>query len=267
MKRILIIVLACLAMTAVAQEHRYVRLTTEKGLVYEGYLLEIKSFEYVKLKVGGQTITIDFREMAYVDVIDSPNTAPPAPVKADTVVVKSPVVVKEPVVIKEPVVEEFQPVVEKPVVGVPQPVVEAVPESQWSDYKGFLLAMGNNVYVDCVSVPEDKAYDEAALDVLNRQMKRTGFWKLVDKPEEAHFSIVCLANTQKKPSVTTAISSLVTGNNEVLGETKGFEDVTSFRKSVWELYNKCILPLMKKIEKDALPRRLRTLFTPSAARK
>jgi hypothetical protein len=128
-------------------------------------------------------------------------------------------------------------------------------------YKGFLLESGNSVYIECISDPKNEAYNEAALDVLKRQLRRDGFWKIVDTAEESHFSIVCLANLQGKKKATIAISSLVTGNNEVLGELKGYEDVNEYRKTVWELYNKYILPMQKKIENNKTPKRTMADFT------
>ena len=39
------------------------------------------------------------------------------------------------------------------------------------------------------------------------------------------------------------------------------EDIAEFRKQVWELYNKHILPLQKKIEKGNVPSRTKKDFT------
>ena len=139
--------------------------------------------------------------------------------------------------------------------------VEETVSTAGTGFKGFLLESGNNVYLDCISDPMSVDYNEAALDVLKRQMRRDGFWNIVERPEDAHFSIVCLAILQGKTNVAIAINSRLTGKNEVLGEMKGPEDVDEYRKIVWELYNKFIIPLHKKIEKGEAPHKLKKNFT------
>jgi hypothetical protein len=227
MRKIVLLLLMCLTFSGYAQS-KQVRVTTLKGTVYEGALLEFKSFEYLLLEVDGKKIKIDYKDMAYIDEIPRTNSAnKPQPETTATQTVE----------------------------------VSQTEAATLTGYKGFLLESGNSVYIECISDPKNEAYNEAALDVLKRQLRRDGFWKIVDTAEESHFSIVCLANLQGKKKATIAISSLVTGNNEVLGELKGYEDVNEYRKTVWELYNKYILPMQKKIENNKTPKRTMADFT------
>jgi len=227
MRKIVLLLLMCLTFSGYAQS-KQVRVTTLKGTVYEGALLEFKSFEYLLLEVDGKKITIDYKDMAYIDEIPRTNSAnKPQPETTATQTVE----------------------------------VSQTEAATLTGYKGFLLESGNSVYIECISDPKNEAYNEAALDVLKRQLRRDGFWKIVDTAEESHFSIVCLANLQGKKKATIAISSLVTGNNEVLGDLKGYEDVNEYRKTVWELYNKYILPMQKKIENNKTPKRTMADFT------
>ena len=227
MRKIVLLLLMCLTFSGYAQS-KQVRVTTLKGTVYEGALLEFKSFEYLLLEVDGKKIRIDYKDMAYIDEIPRTNSAnKPEPETTATQTVE----------------------------------VSQTEAATLTGYKGFLLESGNSVYIECISDPKNEAYNEAALDVLKRQLRRDGFWKIVDTAEESHFSIVCLANLQGKKKATIAISSLVTGNNEVLGELKGYEDVNEYRKTVWELYNKYILPMQKKIENNKTPKRTMADFT------
>ena len=267
-KKVSLILLLCLPMTASAQqtprEQRQVRVTMMKGSVFEGALLEFKAFDYLILDVKGQKIKIDYKDMAYIDDIQQ---AKPAPSKAEPV--KKPKKARKAKAVKKteekPIIKIVEKVVEKPVVKpaepVEKPVAKPIVVPKLSGNKGFLLESGNNVYLECVSNPKNEAYNEAALDVLRRQMRRDGFWKMVDRPEDAQFSIVCLANLGEKPIATIGIHSLVTGNNHVFGEIRKFEDVDDYRRVVWELYNKYVVPLQKKIESNKIPKNILKDFT------
>lgn len=61
-----------------------------------------------------------------------------------------------------------------------------LPNLDINSYKGFLLASGNVVYV----TEGETEYEKAGIRVLKRHIKQDGFWKLADRPEQAHFYIV-----------------------------------------------------------------------------
>ena len=175
-----------------------------------------------------------------------------------------PVAEPEPVPVAEP---EPEPVAEpepEPVAEPePEPVAEPEPAkvtSKFANYHGFLLEEGNNVYLSCLSSPKNVAYDDAAIDVLTRQILRDGFWHIVDNPEDAHFVLSCIVN-KNDDKISVGISSDLTGGKEELGSMKGSEDVTEYRKLVWELYNKYIIPLEHKIEKGSIPKHTKKNFT------
>lgn len=290
MRKFLLLLLICLPLTAFAQQ-KQVMVVLRKGNVVEGTLLEFKAFEYLEVETEGKKVKIDYMDMAYIDVIDeeTPAVETPAVETPNAMAAKAPESRKEkapkvkkekapkekkekaPKVKKEKapkVKKEKAPKVKSPKAG--SPVAEtaivstaetAIVSTAGTGFKGFLLERGNNVYLECISDPTSVAYNEAALDVLKRQMRRDGFWNIVERPEDAHFSIVYLTTLQGKTNVAIAINSRLTGKNEVLGEMNGSEDVAEYRKIVWELYNKYITPLHKKIDKGKAPNKLKKNFT------
>ena len=234
-------------------QSRYVRVTTVKGTVYKGALKEFKAFQHVVVDVEGKSVTIPYNDMAYIDdlkLIKVENGEP----EPESVVAPEPEPEPQPVVVSVP-----EPVVE------PEPVVAPVeapkPTSKWSNYKGFLLSTGNNVYLNCVSEPTNNAYNDAALDVLKRQIRRDAFWTIVDNPEDAHFAINYTLRTEGSGKTVISISSDRVDNMEMLGNAHVPEDVDDYRKIVYDLYQKHILPLQKKIEMDNVPKRTKKLFT------
>lgn len=226
----------------ICAQQRQVKVSLMKGTVLEGNLVEFKAFDHLVMEVKGQRVFIDYKDMAYIDDISQAKEDQQqdlAPVEA--------VVAVEAVKPAEPVevVEAIKPA---------EPV-EAVKE------KRFLLERGNNVFLECISNPENEAYNEAARDVLQRQMSRDGFWNITDQREEVDFFIVCRANLEGRNDATIAIRSLLTGKESALGEIKKYEDVDDYRRVVWELYNKYIIPLHKAIENNKVSKRLKQDFT------
>lgn len=173
-----------------------------------------------------------------------------------------PVKVVEPEPTPAPVlVAVAEPEPEPMKVAEPEPAPEPVKvASNLASYRGFLLEAGNNVYLSCMSSPKDVAYDEAAIDVLTRQIRRDGFWQIVENPEDAHFILNCDVNPNDG-KVSLSMSSELTGGKEELGSIKGAEDETEYRKLVWELYNKYVIPMQRKIEKGNVSKHTRKLFT------
>ena len=165
--------------------------------------------------------------------------------------------------VKQNTAEPQQVAVEPVLDSAASPVEEPEPAkaaSKRAGYKGFLLEGGNSVYLSCMSSPKNVEFDEAAVDVLTRQVSTDGFWRIADRPEDAQFSIVCHV-TPNGGKATLAISSDITACMDELGGMKSPEDVTEFRKLVWELYTKYITPLQKKIEKNAVPKHTLKIFT------
>ena len=256
----------------ICAQQRQVKVSLMKGTVLEGNLVEFKAFDHLVMEVKGQRVFIDYKDMAYIDDISQAKEDQQqdlAPVEAVVAVgaVKpaQPVEVVEAVKPAEPV-EAIKPA--EPVEAVkpaePVEVVEAIKPAEPVEAvkeKRFLLERGNNVFLECISNPENEAYNEAARDVLQRQMSRDGFWNITDQREEVDFFIVCRANLEGRNDATIAIRSLLTGKESALGEIKKYEDVDDYRRVVWELYNKYIIPLHKAIENNKVSKRLKQDFT------
>ena len=262
----------------ICAQQRQVKVSLMKGTVLEGNLVEFKAFDHLVMEVKGQRVFIDYKDMAYIDDISQAKEDQQqdlAPVEAvvavEAVKPAEPVEVVEAVKPAEPVevVEAVKPaepveVVEAIKPAEPVEVVEAIKPAEPVEAvkeKRFLLERGNNVFLECISNPENEAYNEAARDVLQRQMSRDGFWNITDQREEADFFIVCRANLEGRNDATIAIRSLLTGKESALGEIKKYEDVDDYRRVVWELYNKYIIPLHKAIENNKVSKRLKQDFT------
>ena len=255
----------------ICAQQRQVKVSLMKGTVLEGNLVEFKAFDHLVMEVKGQRVFIDYKDMAYIDDISQAKEDQQqdlAPVEAvvavEAVKPAEPVEVVEAVKPAEPV-EAIKPV--EPVEAIkpaePVEVVEAIKPAEPVEAvkeKRFLLGRGNNVFLECISNPENEAYNEAARDVLQRQMS-DGFWNITDQREEADFFIVCRANLEGRNDATIAIRSLITGKESALGEIKKYEDVDDYRRVVWELYNKYIIPLHKAIENNKVSKRLKQDFT------
>ena len=267
----------------ICAQQRQVKVSLMKGTVLEGNLVEFKAFDHLVMEVKGQRVFIDYKDMAYIDDISQAKEDQQqdlAPVEAvvavEAVKPAEPVEVVEAVKPAEPVeaikpvepVEAIKPaepveVVEAIKPAEPVEVVEAIKPAEPVEAvkeKRFLLGRGNNVFLECISNPENEAYNEAARDVLQRQMS-DGFWNITDQREEADFFIVCRANLEGRNDATIAIRSLITGKESALGEIKKYEDVDDYRRVVWELYNKYIIPLHKAIENNKVSKRLKQDFT------
>ena len=256
----------------ICAQQRQVKVSLMKGTVLEGNLVEFKAFDHLVMEVKGQRVFIDYKDMAYIDDISQAKEDQQqdlAPVEAvvavEAVKPAEPVEVVEAVKPAEPV-EAVKPAEPVEVVEAIKPaeVVEAIKPAEPVEAvkeKRFLLERGNNVFLECISNPENEAYNEAARDVLQRQMSRDGFWNITDQREEADFFIVCRANLEGRNDATIAIRSLLTGKESALGEIKKYEDVDDYRRVVWELYNKYIIPLHKAIENNKVSKRLKQDFT------
>ena len=97
------------------------------------------------------------------------------------------------------------------------------------------------------------------MDVLKRQLRRDGFWNVVADKKDAHLTIICKVDLNKKTSI--GIGSPVTGKEEILGDTDQPENVNDYRRIVWEMYNKHVLTLQRKIENEKVPKQMRKDFT------
>ncbi len=203
----------------------------------------------------------------------------PEPVKKVESASKAASAVKKPEVKKaETVAKAATPVVAAPVAAAPvvkkavveekkaEPVKKAEPKpkkavSKMNGFKGFLLERGNKVYLMSISEPVRDNYEHAALDVLRRQVERDGFWKITDNPDEAHFILAAMLNFEGKSKISLSIASELSKGNEELGDINAPENLDDYRKTVWELYNKTIVTLQEKIDRNKVAKRIAKGFT------
>lgn len=75
--------------------------------------------------------------------------------------------------------------------------VSNFPEIDLTDYHGYLLDEGNCVYV---APNTDAVWDGYGVERIKEHLNRIGYWKVVDKPEQAHFIMqygVCLTGQDR----------------------------------------------------------------------
>lgn len=259
-------------------QSRQVRVTTKKGSVFEGSLKEFKAFEHLIVEVNGKNLLIPYETMAYIDDItpkavsskeknNSKESRKKGNKKSKNNISKEDINSKESrrkgdIISKEDFsAQRAVPTPSLPVSLEKTPSSSASPAQGASPFKGFLLSPGNNVYLHCTSDPSDPSFDAAALDVLKRQFRRYNFWTVVDNPAEAHFAINYTLQLQGSAKTVLSISSDRTATQETLGTAKGPEDTDDYRKIVYELFQKYLLPLQTKISKNTPPKRTQRLFT------
>jgi hypothetical protein len=115
------------------------------------------------------------------------------------------------------------------------------------DFKGFLLAKGNNVYV----YSEDGELGKAGADELKKLLMSDGFWNVVDFMNEAHFTINYYVNLRHRDRVTIAVSSWRSNSAKVVytQTSNGLETIPVNKELARNGYYDGIKSLQKKIEK------------------
>lgn len=131
------------------------------------------------------------------------------------------------------------------------------------DFKGFLLAKGNSVYVYCANSDDNPLsdYDKAGANVLKQLLKADGFWKVVDKMQQAHFTINYLVDTRRNDFATLSVSSWRTGKIIILNSKGANESISDNRDIARKFYKKSIVPLQRKIDKGKVSKRVAEYFT------
>ena len=102
-----------------------------------------------------------------------------------------------------------------------------------ANYKGFLLAKGNNVYV----YSENEKYETAAKNDLIMYLKKDGFWNVVDDMIDAHFTISYTVDLQGRDKAYISIDSWRSGKSILLGATYTDESIRTNKRIVHEMYN------------------------------
>lgn len=121
-------------------------------------------------------------------------------------------------------------------------------EDKLSNFKGFLLAKGNNVYVYTHNTPCEIAGSEE----IKRLLKQDGFWSVVDKMIDAHFTINYYIDLNGRDKAILEISSWRGKKDaiELLDIKRSHDDLEEESGSIREanrIYKLNIPPLQKKI--------------------
>lgn len=227
MRKTILFILLIFNLSAYSQNSQ-VKVTLRNGSAIEGKVKEFDPLDHITIIVGGIETTIPMAQVAYV---------------SNNQVQES--------------MSETESKVEYEQVIAPDPL---------ADYKGFLLAAGNKVYVYCSNsdsgyeVTNDE-YTNAAKKVLESLLVSDGFWTVVDNMNEAHFTINYFVDTVGMDKTYLSLSSWRTHGSYQLGRTGGSEAILDNKSNATLLYKKYIVPLQKKIINGKLSNKIKEEFT------
>lgn len=194
-----------------------------------------------------------------------PTVEPKPKAKPDVAEVKNPE--PEPKVSKQeaaPVIGIVPVIKETPVAAVTEPVPASEAKSNKTDFRGFLLSKGNNVFLNCKTAQNATTdYCDAARVVFEKLFHKDGFWTVVSDIKDAHFVINYIVETNEdgRNKTTLSLSSPLTGETEELGTAKVSTIAEDNRETTRRLYKKHIAPLEAKIEKGNASKKLKTKFS------
>lgn len=154
MKKLLVFILILLPLLTNAQNKRSL-LKLKDGTEIKGIIKAIDPTDAVTIAIGGIDTKIKMSTIASIEDLD------------DITIIQ----------------EEPTPAIDKQVI-----IEKVVVEDPLKDFKGFLLAKGNNVYVYYANTDQDAEakYDKAGAAVIEGMIKSDGFWNVVDNMQEAH---------------------------------------------------------------------------------
>ena len=220
MKKLLVFILILLPLLTNAQSKRSL-LKLKDGTEIKGIIKAIDPTDAVTIAIGGIDTKIKMSTIASIeDLYDIPT-----------------------------IQEEPAPPIDKQVI-----IEKVVVEDPLKDFKGFLLAKGNNVYVYYANTDQDAEakYDKAGAAVIGGMIKSDGFWNVVDNMQDAHFTINYVVDTRRSDKAVLSISSWRSGKARSLGFKDTSESVEDNSERARKYYKHIIRPLQKKIEKGHL---------------
>lgn len=194
-----------------------VKVSMRNGTIISGEIVEFDPLDHIKLKLGNSEITIPMKEVAYVDNLNPTGN------------------LSERVDVKETTKNE----------------------DNLADYKGLLLAKGNNVYI----YSENEDFETAGAKELKSLLKKEGFWNVVDNMRDAHFTIGYIVDLRGRDKAFIHISSWRTEKAMILCVSSTDESVQTNSRLAYEMYNKHIIPFQKKIEKGSISKNIKRDFT------
>lgn len=216
--RKLIFLLVCIFSLESFAQVKTVKVVLRNDVTIEGEMVEFDPLDHITIMVAGAETKIMMTDVAYIKNKDEePNVS------------TDPEVIREKVPVRDDLV----------------------------NFKGFLMAKGNRVYV----YSEDSDYEKAAAAELKKLLEKDGFWTVVDHMQQAHFTISYFVYLTGRDKATISVSSWRTGAAKVLNHTTANEYVKDNIEIVRKLYKNEIIPLQKKIESNKLPKRMIDDFT------
>ena len=200
---------------AVEAQNSQVKVSLRNGTVIEGEVKEFDALDHITIIVGGVDTTIPMSQVAYVSNIGEQTQRDN---KSSTETTRR---------------------------------MEVTDDDPLKDFKGFLLAKGNNVYVESSNSDrnEEATYDKEAAMVIRELLKKDGFWNVVNHRNQAHFVIHYRVNTQKSDMCQLTINSWRSGKTHLLASSKTNESALKNNIIAQDFYAKEIKSLQKKIEK------------------
>lgn len=194
-----------------------------------------------------------------------PTVEPKAKAKPDVAEVKNPETeTKDSKQEPAPVIGIVPVIKETPVAAVTEPVPASEAKSNKTDFRGFLLSKGNNVFLNCKTAQNATTdYCDAARVVFEKLFHKDGFWTVVSDIKDAYFVINYIVETNEdgRNKTTLSLSSPLTGETEELGTAKVSTIAEDNRETTRRLYKKHIAPLEAKIEKGNASKKLKTKFS------
>ena len=212
MKKLLLILIVLFPILATAQNGQSV-VKLKNGTVLKGIIKHIDPTDALTIDVAGVETQIKMSDIAEVEALKDERS------QED---------------------ETQQTIVKRrPVAGDPL-----------SQFKGFLLAKGNNVYV----YSEDGHLGAAGASELKRLLKADGFWNVVEDINQAHFVLKYYVNLEGRDKAHI-IAMTPKGDSKLeLGSTGSSESVSENREVARNLYLAHLMPLYKKIETKKYPK-------------
>ena len=126
-------------------------------------------------------------------------------------------------------------------------------------YSGFLLEKGNNVYVYC----DNEKYGKRGADRLKSLLIQDGFWNVVDRMENAHFTINYGVTLRRGDKLLLSVSSWRTNELIYLAIQRQWEIEVEYAHDRYaqDLYHDYIVPFQKKIVNGKLAKSIVKKFT------
>lgn len=121
-----------------------------------------------------------------------------------------------------------------------------------SNYKGFLLEKGCNVFI----TSDDHHYEQAGAQELIKQIMIDGFWNVVDDINQAHFVFKYYVNLEGRDKAYIVVMTPKGDTKLDLACTGSSESANENREVARDMYLAKIMPLYKKIETKKYPKSL-----------